>query len=343
MKKQYSFEQYTSRMKREGQIKALLCGLTVGFAVDLLVAFVAWFVAWNGLWAAIVAGVLTFAISTPIFYGKLFRPTPKQIAARLDALGLEERVITMVELEQDSSYLATCQRKDAQEHLKTMDPARIKYRVLKMAAVLSIVAVLGVFMTAITAMSEDGTVPSGDDFISDILKPDPEIYVAVSYIVEEGGSIDGEAEQLVLSGNSATPVIAVADDGWMFDGWDDGSEDPARTDTNVREELILTAMFVRVEEQGEGEGDGEGEGENSDPNEPSDQPSESDSSEESGSGSSNSSQIQYEENNQIIDGETYYRSVYEGYYEQAMKILSEGGDIPAEMRAIIELYFGVIL
>ena len=50
----------------------------------------------------------------------------------------------------------------------------------------------------------------------------------------------------------------------------------------------------------------------------------------------------YEEYNQVIDGETYYRDVYQEYYEQAMRILSEGGVVPEYIRIIIQNYFDAI-
>lgn len=51
----------------------------------------------------------------------------------------------------------------------------------------------------------------------------------------------------------------------------------------------------------------------------------------------------YEDHNQVIDGNTYYRDVYEKYYEDALAILESGGVVPEELRQIIEAYFGVIL
>ena len=50
----------------------------------------------------------------------------------------------------------------------------------------------------------------------------------------------------------------------------------------------------------------------------------------------------YKEYNQVIDGETYYRDVYQEYYEQAMQILSEGGVVPEYIRIIIQNYFDAI-
>ena len=43
-----------------------------------------------------------------------------------------------------------------------------------------------------------------------------------------------------------------------------------------------------------------------------------------------------------IDGDTYYRDVYEHYYEDLLKILEEREDISDEMREIIEAYFNII-
>ena len=48
----------------------------------------------------------------------------------------------------------------------------------------------------------------------------------------------------------------------------------------------------------------------------------------------------WSDSNWVIDGETDYRDVYEMYYDMAMDILNNGGEIPPELREFIEDYFG---
>lgn len=97
----------TSRGGRRG--KSLIFGLLVGFAANIVIATVSCFVKVEGLWLISIGLLLVGTlISAPIFYFAKFRPTTKQIAARVDRqFGvIEERTITMLELENDDSYIA---------------------------------------------------------------------------------------------------------------------------------------------------------------------------------------------------------------------------------------------
>ena len=99
-------EKYYSRLAQESFLKSLLWGLVVGFSALLLSAIVCWYVGFKGIWVCIVLFAAATAISTPLFYFCRFRPTIKQTARRVDSLGLEERLLTMTELEGDNSYLS---------------------------------------------------------------------------------------------------------------------------------------------------------------------------------------------------------------------------------------------
>ena len=72
--------------------------------------------------------------------------------------------------------------------------------------------------------------------------------VSITYFADEGGYIQGEAEQWGEPGESATPVTAVADNGYLFDGWSDGVLTAERTDTYADDcSLNFTARFKRVD------------------------------------------------------------------------------------------------
>ena len=70
----------------------------------------------------------------------------------------------------------------------------------------------------------------------------------VTYLAAEGGSIAGESVQHVQSGGDGTQVMALADEGYAFVGWDDGSEEPVRRETGVTQDITLTAQFVSAHE-----------------------------------------------------------------------------------------------
>lgn len=121
------FDKYYSRLAREGMLKALFSGLSVGFAVNFIVAFICWYFNANGLLWSLLALVVTTAIAMPLFYVKKYKPSVKDVAKRLDRLGLEERMITMTEFQGDDSYIAVRQREDARTTLHEVDTKRIRF------------------------------------------------------------------------------------------------------------------------------------------------------------------------------------------------------------------------
>lgn len=342
------FEKHYDRLAREGFIKALIFGLIAGFVVDFIVAFATWFTEFNGLWVAIGAGVLVAAVTTPLLYFKLFKPDAKSIARRIDRLGLEERLITMTELEKDQSYMAQRQREDAKEKLGGVPAKSVKFKISKVAiAAVAIIAAMGVSMTCVTSLSAEGLVPKGEDFVENLIPDPPPVYFEVSYLVEGGGYIEGEEEQVVREGEDATPVLAVAEDGWMFLGWDDTFADPYREDKSVSENLVFTAVFAEMEEEGESDEESDTE---TDSDQASDEPQEGEN-QNSGSQSqpqpeqqqpSDGGDSRWDDNNQILDGKTYYRDKYREYYEQAMEKLANGEELTPLERAIIEAYWDII-
>ena len=98
MKRNQTFDKHHSRLVWEAVIKSLVCGLSVGFAVMFGVGLGTWIAGVNGLWFALAAWAVIGAGATLLFYFKRFKPTAKKDAARLDRLGLEERLTAKVGL-----------------------------------------------------------------------------------------------------------------------------------------------------------------------------------------------------------------------------------------------------
>src|SRR5690606_6025433 len=67
---------------------------------------------------------------------------------------------------------------------------------------------------------------------------------APTYLAADGGSIEGEAEQLDPHGLSGTTLPAGPEAGYVFNRWSDGLGTPARTDSNVQGDLTVTAEFI---------------------------------------------------------------------------------------------------
>ena len=66
----------------------------------------------------------------------------------------------------------------------------------------------------------------------------------LTYNAGIGGSIDGDVSQTIIAGGSGTEVVAVADDNYSFVDWSDGLTTATRQDTNVVDDLSVTANFV---------------------------------------------------------------------------------------------------
>ncbi|MBR5134628.1 MAG: hypothetical protein IKV35_03405 [Clostridia bacterium] len=58
-------------------------------------------------------------------------PTQKKVAARMDALGLQERVSTMLAYQHDDSEIAKLQRRDALEHIRAVSAKEMPLRLYK--------------------------------------------------------------------------------------------------------------------------------------------------------------------------------------------------------------------
>ena len=353
------FKKYLTKLRFEAFLKSLLSGLAVGFIANFITALVTWFIPYNGLWLSIgiLAGVTT--VATAFFYFKKFYPSVMANARRLDQLGLEERLITMVEYENDDSYIASAQREDAKAALNTVNSKNIKLRVArKIWASLLICALLGSGMTVVSTLAENGLLPGGDEIINSIIPKEPEVFVAVTYDVEGAGSIEGEQDQLVLLGGDATPVTAVPEEGYVFVEWSDGSTKPYRTDKELEADVELYAIFEPAEGDGEGEGDGNGDGNgdgdgkgegngngNGEGNGEGEGEveGEGNGNGEDGNGHGTTGGGKYDHSNQIVDGETYYREVLDEYKEQLAEYLEKNRDNLSEDEIkVIEQYLGIV-
>ncbi len=114
-KKQLS--KYYSQLVTEGTVQSLLFGLSIGFFVGFIIFIFGIITTKNLLWLGLIISFSVALISGLLMYLLPFKPTIKKVAKRIDALGLEERTITMVELEQNESFIAQVQRENTQEVL----------------------------------------------------------------------------------------------------------------------------------------------------------------------------------------------------------------------------------
>ncbi len=114
--------------------------------------------------------------------------------------------------------------------------------------------------TPVTAVPDDGYAFVWSDDWEDPTRQDSgnsnkqiivwfEKKIKVIYRVNKGigGRIEGETEQNLLDRRDSSPVKAVADEGYVFTGWADGTTEAKRYDEYLREDLTMTAFFEPTE------------------------------------------------------------------------------------------------
>lgn len=333
---------YKSRLAKEGWLKAALCGMSVGFSADILCAAAFWVFGIKLFWVCILVFAAVTAIATLLFYFCRFKNSRRQVASRVDMLGLEERILTMTQFENDDSYIARRQREDAMNALKSVNSSFIKIAVsASMVAIFCATLVLGVGATTASALSSKSLVVM-------IQENKTELNSGIFHLIygvkgNIGGRVDGELEQTVGEGESGKIVQAVADDGYVFIGWTDGYEDATRTDVNVKKDITVNAVFVEIEvndeddeteeEKGEGKGNGSNSNGQHQPVDPSDG---SDSSDDAGDGAGAGSDSA---SNQVIDGSTYYGDEYSGSLSDAQDSMNSDSNLSGDEKGVIGDYF----
>ena len=329
------FEKYYSRLRTEAWLKALLEGGLFSFGITLIAALVTWFTVGWGFFLAI--GLLipgTAAITACLYFFK-YRPNTVKNARRLDSMGLEERLVTMVEYQNDESFMAKVQREDAKAALEKLSISDIKLNLgRKLLITVTVLLTLAFCMTVVSALSFFGVIPYGNELFTEIVEGDDAKRVKAEYSVrnDKQGYILGEANQYLYIGDDATVVIAIAKDGYTFDRWSDGIVTPARVDKNIASDISVSAIFTRVDDylpEDDGEGD-----------EPDDLPPKGQGMDSS---SSSGGSGKYDAYNQVIDGNTDYRELIEIYKEDILDYLDKyGSEMTPEEREIIESYIGVV-
>jgi len=126
------FASFRRRMLAEALVRTCLISLTAGAAAVLLIsvgghltqteprAGLLW-IAFGGVFAAASVPVYCFAL----------RPTDQRVARRIDSIGLQERVGTMLEYRDDPTEIARIQRTDAVHHIGRVLPEQIPWNIRK--------------------------------------------------------------------------------------------------------------------------------------------------------------------------------------------------------------------
>ncbi len=118
---------FVRRLRWESFLKAFYLALAGGMIAAMATMLVMYIFKLGTQWFAligIVAGV-AFVIGV-IAYFVMYRTTSREIIRRVDEAGLEERITTMEELWEDTSYIAKLQREDTMRRIKELKPKAVK-------------------------------------------------------------------------------------------------------------------------------------------------------------------------------------------------------------------------
>ncbi len=392
--------QFRWRLNMEAGIRAGTIGLAAGLAGFAAVLLIGRFCNQQLMLteAGIVAVIL--GIVTALF-GFLFvlRPKKKEVLARMDALGMEERIITMEELKHSESVIAKKQRQDTVEHLEKLNMAGVEVKVYIKPMVwcvgLAVLVLLLVFLP-FPEKKVDGQAEQNaaemvivDEMITALKNVVDEAEITESYKIELVEIIDALAVSFSPEDSTLTRTAKIATASKRLDMYEsakasevtlkkqqsNGSDDAeAEVETMEKEQKLLAGIIKKMkdimgtsidvlnkvegtfwtpggpssgtsydvtplpfeEESQEGEEPLEGQesGEGEEPPEgmeagESGEPQEGEDGEMNGTGGQT-----------IFDpeqGEVGYGSVYEEYYQEILKALTEQ-EFSEEIREIIEDY-----
>jgi len=337
LKEDKHFQKYYSRLRLEAFLKSLLFGGLISFSASFALALVSWFLFPVGFYIALALLLLGTAGLTALFYFTKYRPNTMSNARRLDRLGLEERLVTMIEYQNDDSFMAEVQREDAKATLEKVHVNDIRLALSRKILVpASIMLTLAFGMTLVSGLCCFGIIPTGEELLHKVTESDSDKYVQAQYKIKnnEAGYLLGEPKQYLLKGGDAKLVVAIANEGFAFETWSDGIQTPARIDKALTENIDVYAIFTEIDDPFLDDDGGD---------EPDDLPPESGNDSNSSDDSSNSGPSKYKTYNQFIDGETYYKELLELYRDDIIEYLNtHGAEMTPEEREIIEAYIGIV-
>lgn len=346
------FFKYRKRLAHIGFFRSAMLGLALSLFAVGAAAFILW--AARAALPVVIgvtagAGAAVFLAAVPLLYFKRFRPTDREVARRLDALGLDERYITMYEFKNDASGMAALQREDACARLSS-----VPERALKFSLALPI-ALLLIFCALFAAGATTASVLAAGRTVVEEASPAPAVqtYIVTYKVLEEGtGTIEGELVQEVEKGGYTSAVTAVAANGYSFAAWVDENKAPLangnnpRSEVNVRGDITVYALFEKTERPAQGEdSDGEtGGGEDNEteqgggesgeePDEPGQSGGDNKGEGSSGTGSDG------RQNNNVIDGTQDYK---ENFDREKLENELAGRDIPDDLKDILGDYYDTL-
>ncbi len=202
----HKLRRFRRRMNTEAGIRAGTIGLAAGLALMAAILLYGRLRYQSILWkeSGLIAAVLFLAV-TLVCYFVWLRPKKKEVLARIDALGLKERIITMDELKHEDTVIARWQRKDATEHLARLDTAKLDIRLYIKPLVCSVVFAIAVVFIGFLPFPEEEIDPLAQQNAQEMQIVD-EMITALKELVEQAWVNDRHRTEL----NGIIDALAVS-------------------------------------------------------------------------------------------------------------------------------------
>ncbi len=374
------YARFKKRLAFEGVFKALLIGLLTAGVSALITCVVCWYLGFNALWIVLPELVVISGVVFCLLYFFKYRTTAKRVAARVDELGLEERMITMCEYQGDQSFMANAQRQDALNALSTVNKDMIPMAISNVLIVFTALAVTCCAIASeITVLTSDGVIKSGQVIVEKYLERPAEKFsvryssglygtlycpsfnaesneeiknelLANGYAENESGSIklysDGSVEMTFTEGEDGDYIFAIPKAGYVFVQWSDGELSPFRKDAGLGIYSEISAIYE--------EGDFDMESYlrqleaaipslSDSSNKPYDNERSSDSNNSNSTNSPNSGDYSGGVSGGfIIDGKTDYRHVYKDYADSGLDRVNNDTSMNERLIKAINNYYNAI-
>jgi len=324
------FKKYENRVNLENTINALCLNMIIAASLMIVTCLIVFFVDSKLFYVPVI--VFFTVLIVGMFIAVLVRrATNLDVARRIDSLGLNQQITTMLDFINDDSDIAKIQRERAKKLLSEINQKDIKIFVNKKYWIIALViGIVAIVATSLVGISNFNGIPQYHNIQKNRMTK--KIEKKVIYEAEEGGRIIGKLEQEIKE--TGKPVYATPNKGYYFIGWSDGETNPYRVDASIKGTLKIKAMFRKFKTDMESE-------EERDKKIPQ-QDYEEQSFEGEKPGHIGGGSGKYEEINQVIDGKTYYRDILEKYSKKELRELANDKSIPPEIRKLIEEYFKII-
>lgn len=328
-------KKYQKQLKKEALLNSALISLRWTGLTLIICSIVWWCFGLSLIWLIPVIAAACYIVVFSLDYARR-TPALKEVARRIDELGLEERVATAVELEGNESYIAKRQREDTEKALKKLNNTTLKIRVYVSTIILALIAIVCAGgSTAVPVLAYKGIIPTLPQIVGE--KESAEKYYKVEFTASKGGSIWGEHSQIVYEGEIALAVMAVADHNYYFVEWSDGNTNPYRV-VEPSSNMKLTAYFVSIDQY-------DPDDDNDNNPYPDDLPLIGDKEKDNNGipnpnpNPSTDGNGRYDENNKYLDGEHNYKDDLDDAIDKAKDATNNNKNLDGGDRDIIDNYF----